>query len=68
MNIYKLLIALICKIKTKPVEPVESGLTGDLLPKGIKSTIKGDYSFNESFEHIFFNGLNIRKKNGKNKG
>jgi hypothetical protein len=26
---------------------------GDLQPKGVKYTIKGDYSFNETFEHIF---------------
>ena len=26
---------------------------GDLAPKGVKSTIKGNYSFNEVFENIF---------------
>ena len=25
----------------------------DLAPLGIRSTIKGDYGFNETFEHIF---------------
>lgn len=25
----------------------------DLAPKGVSSTIKGNYSFNETFEHIF---------------
>jgi hypothetical protein len=25
----------------------------DLAPKGVKSTIKGDYTFNETFQHIF---------------
>lgn len=27
--------------------------TGDLTPKGVRSTIKGNYEFNETFEHIF---------------
>ena len=26
---------------------------GDLKPLGIKYTIRGDYSFNETFEHIY---------------
>jgi len=26
---------------------------GDLAPKGVKSTIKGNYGFNEVMEHIF---------------
>ena len=26
---------------------------GDLKPKGVKYTIRGDYGFNETFEHIF---------------
>lgn len=26
---------------------------GDLAPRGVKSTIKGNYSFNEVFEHIY---------------
>ena len=26
---------------------------GDLKPKGVKYTIRGDYDFNETFEHIF---------------
>jgi hypothetical protein len=26
---------------------------GDLAPRGVKSTIKGNYSFNEVFENIF---------------
>ena len=26
---------------------------GDLAPRGVKSTIKGTYSFNEVFDHIF---------------
>ena len=26
---------------------------GDLEPRGVKSTIKGTYGFNEVFEHIF---------------
>jgi hypothetical protein len=25
----------------------------DLAPKGVRSTLKGDYSFNETFNHIF---------------
>jgi len=25
----------------------------DLAPKGVRSTIKSDYSFNETFQHIF---------------
>ena len=25
----------------------------DLAPKGVKNTIKGNYSFNETFQHIF---------------
>lgn len=27
--------------------------TGDLIPRGVRSTIKGIYSFNETFEKIF---------------
>ena len=27
--------------------------TGDLAPTGVKSTIKGEYNFNEVFEHIY---------------
>lgn len=34
--------------KKKPIER-----PGDLAPKGVKSTIKGEYGFNETFEHIF---------------
>lgn len=26
---------------------------GDLKPKGVKYTVSGNYSFNETFEHIF---------------
>ena len=26
---------------------------GDLAPLGVKSTIKGNYTYNEVFEHIF---------------
>ena len=26
---------------------------GDLKPRGVKYTIRGDYSFNETFEHIY---------------
>lgn len=26
---------------------------GDLAPLGVRSTIKGDYGFDETFEHIF---------------
>lgn len=26
---------------------------GDLAPRGVRSTIKGDYGFNEVFEHIY---------------
>jgi hypothetical protein len=26
---------------------------GDLKPLGVKYTIRGDYGFNETFEHIF---------------
>jgi hypothetical protein len=37
----------------------------DLAPLGIKYTIKGDYTFNEVFEHIFFNGLGVRRKSKK---
>ena len=29
---------------------------GDLAPKGVKSTIKGNYSFNEVMQHIFNEG------------
>jgi hypothetical protein len=25
----------------------------DLAPKGVSHTVKGDYSFNETFQHIF---------------
>lgn len=25
----------------------------DLMPKGVSHTIKGNYSFNETFQHIF---------------
>lgn len=27
--------------------------SGDLAPMGIRSTIKGDYGFNETFTHIY---------------
>jgi hypothetical protein len=27
--------------------------TGDLAPRGVRSTIRGTYKFNEVFEHIF---------------
>jgi hypothetical protein len=27
--------------------------TGDLAPRGVRSTIRGTYGFNEVFEHIF---------------
>jgi hypothetical protein len=27
--------------------------TGDLAPKGVRSTFKGNYGFNETFEQIF---------------
>ena len=26
---------------------------GDLKPKGVKYTVRGNYNFNETFEHIF---------------
>ena len=26
---------------------------GDLAPKGVRSTIKSNYTFNETFDHIF---------------
>ena len=26
---------------------------GDLKPRGVKYTVRGDYGFNETFEHIF---------------
>ena len=26
---------------------------GDLAPRGVKSTVRGTYGFNEVFEHIF---------------
>jgi hypothetical protein len=26
---------------------------GDLKPRGVKYTIRGDYDFNETFQHIF---------------
>jgi hypothetical protein len=34
--------------KKKPIQR-----PGDLSPLGVRSTIKGNYSFNETFEHIF---------------
>lgn len=34
---------------------------GDLAPKGVKSTIKGEYGFNETFEHIFKESRNSSK-------
>jgi len=27
--------------------------TGDLAPRGVRSTIRGTYGFNEVFQHIF---------------
>jgi len=27
--------------------------SGDLVPKGIKYTIKGNYDFNETFQHMY---------------
>ena len=35
-------------MKKKPIQR-----PGDLAPKGVKSTVKGEYGFNETFEHIF---------------
>jgi hypothetical protein len=26
---------------------------GDLKPRGVKYTVRGDYGFNETFQHIF---------------
>jgi hypothetical protein len=26
---------------------------GDLKPRGVKYTVRGDYGFNETFEHIY---------------
>jgi hypothetical protein len=34
----------------------------DLAPTGVRSTIKGDYTFEEVFAHIFFTGLGIRER------
>jgi hypothetical protein len=51
-------------MKTKPVE---LDRPGDLTPMGVKSTIKGDYTFEEVFEHIFFTGLGVRRNKLKNK-
>lgn len=51
-------------LETKPVEldrPI------DLSPMGVKSTIKGNYTFNEVFEHIFINGLGVRGNKLENK-
>ena len=39
----------------------------DLTPMGVKSTIKGNYTFNEVFEHIFINGLGVRRNKLENK-
>lgn len=35
----------------KPKKPIQR--PGDLAPLGIRSTVKGDYGFNETFQHIF---------------
>jgi hypothetical protein len=35
---------------------------GDLAPRGTKYTIKGDYSFNEAFEHIYYNGIGVKQR------
>jgi hypothetical protein len=34
----------------KPKKPNQR--PGDLAPLGIRSTVKGDYGFNETFQHI----------------
>jgi len=34
----------------KPKKPIQR--PGDLAPLGIRSTVKGDHGFNETFQHI----------------
>jgi hypothetical protein len=46
-------------MKTKPVE---LDRPNDLSPTGVRSTIKGNYTFEEVFEHIFYNGLGVRRR------
>ena len=33
---------------------------GDLAPLGVRSTVKGDYEFNDVFEHIFKERLGVK--------
>jgi hypothetical protein len=35
---------------------------GDLAPLGVRTTIKGEYGFNETFEHIFKESRKSMKK------
>jgi hypothetical protein len=35
--------------------------SGDLNPLGVKHTIRGNYTFNETFEHIYQERLNKTK-------
>lgn len=37
---------------------------GDLAPKGIRSTCKGAFSFDETFHHIFIQILKPNKEHG----
>jgi len=39
--------------------------SGDLIALGVKSTVKGNYSFNQTFEHIYAE-LGNKKDNEKN--
>jgi hypothetical protein len=51
INIFKMLFSH--KTKTKQIQR-----PGDLNPQGVKYTIKGNYSFNETFENIYQERLN----------
>jgi hypothetical protein len=45
-----MVIELIEKVFSKSKDVIREG---DLKPRGVKYTIRGNYNFNETFEHIF---------------
>jgi hypothetical protein len=47
-------------MKTKKQKTIDR--PGDLAPTGIRSTIKGTDSFNDAFEHIYYEGLGVKKR------
>jgi hypothetical protein len=49
-------------MKNQELKNITIERPGDLAPRGIKYTIKGNYTFNEVFEHIYLKGLGIKQR------